>query len=291
MKWLISQALILKSKLGLGFLATAIITLSLSHSWAHDSPVHHVDSLTREMRVHGATAERLYRRAIEYRSLGKWSRYEGDLEEALRISPEYVPVRLELAKRRLSQGALAESRTLIMPLLASSDRQLRAVAFATRAEVDAAEQHWAQAVEALDVALAIRREVEWYLLRAKAQQQVYATDRLLAGLREGYAETESPLLLRALCDQLIEVRLDDPHVDGPRCHREAMQIIEDELATSRFRSGWLIRRAKLRLLQDDPAGVERDLQAAIAELQTRIGTHQPDPELVKELAEARSLVN
>jgi tetratricopeptide (TPR) repeat protein len=242
------------------------------------------------MRFRGVSAERLYRRAIEYRSLGKQGLYESDLDAAFECDAAFFPVRIELAKLKLQQNDLQRARQLIEPLRDAKDRNLRAVALATSAEIDAIEKKWREATERFTLALEIRPEVEWYLQRAEVQHRAQDSVDLLAGLREGYAKTGSPVLLRELCDRLIDAAETQDEGEREAYHREASAIIERELHDCRFYSHWYIRRARLQSFQGDFAAARTDLEDATKELQSRISTHLPDPELLRELATARQIL-
>ena len=62
-----------------------------SDARGHDSPQHVVDHLTARMAREGRSAELLYRRACEYRALGRLDPAADDLEQALRLDPSYRP--------------------------------------------------------------------------------------------------------------------------------------------------------------------------------------------------------
>jgi tetratricopeptide (TPR) repeat protein len=257
------------------------------HLPAHESPEHEVESLTQEMQSKGVSAERLFRRALEYRSLRKQELYEQDLTSALKLDPNFSPARIELARLKLQQQKISAAKEIIQPLVEDKDPVLRSVAIATRAEVEMSNQNWDRASADFTTALQFRPDVRWFLQRADSQSHSHDWPEMLAGLRDGYSQTQSPVLLRELCDRLLDVQEDTKGVDRENCRQEAMAIIEQELAGSRFQSSWLLRRARLRFTQADQAGAIVDLAAAITELQARIRNHHPDPQLVAELSAAK----
>ena len=258
---------------------------------AHESPEHEIESLTREIKTQGVSAERLFRRALEYRSLRKHHLYEHDLDAALKLNPNFVPVRIELAKWKLQQQESSAARALIEPITSDEDRVIRAVAIAMRAKTEMIDKNWDRAIADFTTALKTRPDIELFLQRAESQHHAKNWDELLAGLRDGYSRTESPILLRELCDRLLEVQDESMNVNRQSCHREAMEIIEHELNGSRFQSSWLTRRARLRLTQKDRTGAATDLTAAIAEIQDRMSGNHPDPQLVAEIQAAKELLN
>jgi tetratricopeptide (TPR) repeat protein len=257
---------------------------------AHESPEHEIERLTQEMKTQGVSAERLFRRALEYRSMRRQQLYEQDLTEALELDPQFFPARIELAKWKSQQQKSSAAREIIEPLTQAEDRLLRAVAIATRAEIEMIDKNWDRATTDFTTALKIRPDVQWFLQRAESQSHSQDWAELLAGLRDGYSQTQSPVLLRELCDRLLDIQEENTSVDWRTCQREAMQIIEQELEDSRFQSSWLTRRARLRIAQADQTGAAADLSAAITELQNRMSNHHPDPQLVAELSAAKELL-
>jgi tetratricopeptide (TPR) repeat protein len=80
---------------------------------AHDSPEHVVEALTARMAREGKTASLLYRRAVEYRALGKSDRAAGDLLAALKADRAYLPAHRELCLVRLAEGRNGEALAAI----------------------------------------------------------------------------------------------------------------------------------------------------------------------------------
>jgi regulator of sirC expression with transglutaminase-like and TPR domain len=102
----------------------------------------------------------------------------------------------------------------------------------------------------------------------------------IAGLDEGIKSTGSGVLENERIDALI----DDHQFEA------ALAKIEKELDESRWKSTWLIRRAKVRLGTEKKAEAKMDLEAAIAEIQTRINLNSPDPSLLADRGTARELL-
>lgn len=61
---------------------------------------------------------------------------------------------------------------------------------------------------------------------------------------------------------------------------EILPLIENELSSSRFRSSWLIRRARAHLIHARKDEAKSDLDAALAEIAPRINRDRPDLTLV-----------
>jgi len=267
------------------FVVTAISPIAGSIAQAHDGPEHVVEALTTEMAAEGVTSDRLYRRACEYRALRKYAEAASDLEAALARDADCTAARFELTRLRLQQGDARAAEQLLTPLIESPDVRLRSAALASRGEVRMATGDDAAAAADFTTALKTVPDVGWYLQRAQAQRRLAVGDddaaASLDGLRRGWNETGSPVLLRALCDALIEAG--ERHDDGAT--KEATAIIERELRDNRFVAAWLVRRARVNTIRGDLAAAEVDLRAALAELAARVDVPRPDPSLLDERAE------
>ncbi len=71
---------------------------------------------------------------------------------------------------------------------------------------------------------------------------------------------------------------------------DCLPIIEEELASSRFLSSWLIRRARAALIHNDPKHAHQDLQQALSEISTRLRPKQPDLTLIADRGLALALL-
>jgi hypothetical protein len=81
------------------------ITLFASFSViAHDSPEHQIEALNKKIAANGVTAELLARRATEWRALGKYDEASQDLQKALVINSNSIPLILECASVELERG-------------------------------------------------------------------------------------------------------------------------------------------------------------------------------------------
>jgi tetratricopeptide (TPR) repeat protein len=70
----------------------------------------------------------------------------------------------------------------------------------------------------------------------------------------------------------------------------ALEKIEAELNSSRLKSSWLIRRAKVRIATKEADLAKGDLQAAIKELNARMNSTAPDPSLLADRGLAYELL-
>ena len=236
--------------------------------FAHESPEHRVEDLSFEMARNGKSAALLMERAIEYRALGDLKAAAADFETILADETNSVEALKGLSEVQREQG---DYKTALITIN-------RAISFGagfyfTRAEIHAAAGDYHAALDDCRRAFANRDgEVEWYLTRAQIQSRLGLFDEAVKGLKDGLAKTGSGVLKTELIEALI---------DAGR-HREALRAIEPELREARLRSAWLVRRARAQIGLGKAEAANRDLTAALEELNARIRPQAPDLTLVVE---------
>ena len=295
--WLIAVPLMLR------------LLVSPQTAFAHDGPEAVIASLNTTMLKSGPTADLLFRRASEFRAIRDDVRAANDLKRAIELDGSLEIARLELARLQLklqrqsadsSQPLLVPGEPLetLQPLLDSPNESLQIAALALRGEVHLAYCHWNEAAADFSVVVKSRpEEVQWSLWLAEALQRLGRYSECLTELRESYALTGSPVIRAKLCDALIETASKDLSGESPAAAliEEARAIIEHELADSRLKSAWRIRRAELLQLTEDQnpehrEEARRELSAAIEELNNRLSTNSPDPMLVKDRERALAML-
>ncbi len=265
-------------RLGLILVAVMLCAAPLR---AHDSPEHLVEQLTARMKLHGSTPDLLYQRAIEYRVLGKLPAAARDLQSAVKLQPGFATAHAELARICLAQNKTAPALDAIQRALecAAPDADPAALVM-IRAAVRSARREHAMALADCGRAFASPpADPEWYLTRAQYQIRLGLTNECLRGLRDGFERTGSAVLEV----EWIETLLDARHFD------EALQQIEPNLRDSRWRSSWLLRRARARIGQGDSAAARTDLRAALEEINERLHPQHPDVTLLADRALGHAL--
>lgn len=285
-----------------------LLVLSPS-AFAHDGPEAVIASLNAAMLKSGPTAELLFRRASEFRAIRDDVRAANDLRRAIELDGSLEIARLELTRLqlKLQRQSADSSRPLLVPgepletlkpLLESPNESLQIAAVALRGEIHLAYCQWNEAAADFSAALKSRpEEVQWSLWQAEALQRLGHYAECLEALRESYSTTGSPVIRAKLCDVLIEnagKELSDESTAAVLIE-EARAIIERELANSRLKSAWRIRRAELLLLTrgqnpEHREAARRELNAAIEELNRRLSTNSPDPILVKDRERALAML-
>jgi len=248
--------------------------------FSHDGPEHVIEELTLQLEQK-KSADLYHKRAIEYRQLSEYKKAITDLREALKINPRHFEARLELAQVLITVRKTDEALKVLRIALAAEQSAAKrlaifgalALAYDAAGDVAAAIHYCASALELapddLDLLL-LRSELFW---RAGAYQ------RRAEDLESAFRRTGSAIL-RA---DWIDAMLDAGHFSAVKSD------IEKEIAESRLKSAWLIRRARCSAAESNSAASHGDISAALLELDSRIRPHQPDTSLLLQRAHARAL--
>lgn len=264
-------------------IVAAALAISAPTAGAHHDTEAMIARFTERIETGEATAELYYRRATEYRVLRDAAQAEADLLRALERDERFVPALQELAKLRAKaedfDAALLSAEQAIT--VSESDSE-RAAGLVLLARLKAAAGYPAEALAACERAFELRPrgEVEWFLLRSELLGGLDRGDERPALLDAGYAATGSIVLRNARIDALL---------DNAQT-ATALPVIEEELAGSRLKSSWLLRRARARMIDGDRAAATADLEACLAELAGRIHPARPDLTLVADRGLANALL-
>ncbi len=259
------------------------IAFASSPAIAHDSPEHVVESLSVEMARTGTNATLLYRRATEYRALGRLAPAVADLERALALDSRFIPAWSDLARVQLSRNRASDALVSINRAFdLSPDEAGRAPLRMVRAEVQAALGKPDDALADCERALSAGSmlEADWYLARGQLQIRLGRYAEAAAGLKAGFDQTGSAVLEAELIDSLIDAG----------SYREALSLIEPRLTEARCQSSWLLRRGRARLASGDTVRARGDLNAAVTEINGRLHPTQPDAALLAERGLASALL-
>jgi tetratricopeptide (TPR) repeat protein len=263
--------------------ATALALAAAPPLPAHDSPEHSAELVTARLQREGRSPALLWERAQHYRELGRLAEAEADLAAACAGDPANLDAANTLARVQFQRGqptpALA---TLERALAQAGSDAARAPLLLTRAEIRTAQGDAAAALADCDRAFAAAQDpdLDWYLLRAQLQLRAGRAAAAAAGLERGFAQTGSAVLEAEWIEALIDA--------GQA--QAALARIEGPLADSRWRSSWLLRRARARLVLGDNVRARGDARAALRELEERLQTPRPDPSLLLDRGLAHALL-
>ena len=245
---------------------------------AHDSPEHKVEELSFQIARSGKTSTLLMHRAVEHRALGQLADAAADFETAFKLDPKLIVALKELSLIQLAQNKADLALSTINSALAKDSS---ADFLMTRAEIHTARKDFRAALKDCDAAFANdANNLEWYLLRAQLQRRLGLFTECLKDLRAGFNATGSAVLQEEIIDAMIDAGQ----------HKAALKEIEPELADSRWRSSWLIRRARVRLAIGERKAAESDLKTALEELDERITPTLPDVTLILDRGLAYALL-
>ena len=254
----------------------------VSAAQAHHGPEKVIADLTERMETQGKTPVLLYRRATEYRILLDYEKAVKDLRAALELQPKFAGAWEMLAEVFLRQEKLKDSKEAAIEGVAISSGRERAACRMMLARALRASGEIRQALESCDAAFEDfeARDIDWYLIRGALQRTLGNHADRISGFERGYAKTRSTVLRIAALEAKIE---------GGRAE-EVLPEIEEQLASSRLKSSWLLRRARANLALKREAFAREDLAAAIEELSTRIRPKRPDVTLVADRGLAHALL-
>lgn len=249
---------------------------------AHEGPEHEIEELTEQMRVQGDSPALLLRRAVEYRVLGKMTEAAKDLERTLDLDETSVSAQRELSQAYFSLGKTNEALSLVTRAIKSpADPVEKASLLMVRAGILRARGEYRKALNDVNEAIGQYNDnVEWYLIRSQLQAVLNLKRERVEGIEAGLRATGSGLLLAESVDALID--------DGR--YAVAAEHIQTELQAARWKSSWLIRRAKVRLATGNAQDGRADLLAAMDELNQRLSSSAADALLLADRALANDLL-
>ena len=250
---------------------------------AHEGPEHEIEELTARMQKNGESADVLTERAVEYRVLGKLAEATKDLERAAVLDPRSIAIHRELGRVLFLGGKAGDAiATITRGLTLKSDEPADIASLRMlRAEILRSQNDHKKALEDCDAALQLHRQnPEWYLLRSDLHRRLKMHKERLAGIDEGIRQTGAGILEI----ERVEALLDAGQFAA------ALPIIGTELADSRIKSSWLIRRARAELGLGKKSEAEKDLKDALEEIATRLNPKTPDVPLLLDKALAHELL-
>jgi tetratricopeptide (TPR) repeat protein len=264
----------------LNSLLALLLWIGAGDLFAHDSPEHQVELLTSIMTSQGKSSSLLLKRATEYRALGQVEKAILDVKEALALNPSADFAWKELSRLYLGQARHDLAFEAINKALAvSSDEEEKPSIYMIRAEVYTAMNKAPEALADMEQAFkGGSPELEWYIQRGQLQAKLGKWDACLSGLKKGYEETRSIVL---------EIEWIEALIDAGK-PKEALAQIEPHLANARWKSSWLLRRARARKALH--LEFEEDLQFVLKELDQRANPRFPDMTLLADRGLACALL-
>lgn len=227
----------------------------------------------------GPTADLHYQRALEYRALRNPSMAEEDLRAALKLDSKHRGARTALILLLETPEAMTLAKSY---LESSTDPKHRLEALYLIAQVA---DRSGDPKTALSTCRQIQKDFpdhpsEVDLLHARLLLTSGKPGEAAEVLKTAHQKHKSVVLRNAWIDAALSA--------GETA--ETLPIIEKEIASSRFRASWLIRRARAHLILNQPDKSRPDLNSALLELNSRIQPDRPDLTLIADRGLALTLL-
>ncbi len=257
--------------------ASAVLAAALPAS-GHEGPDHVIEALTERIQAQGPTAKLLISRAYEHQSLGNWNAVLADFGAALDLDSRSRAALSGYTEASLQLGALPQAESMARRGLELDEDALgQSPFYALLARVFAEQQRWSDAREAWRGALrSPRPEIDWFLGEAECLDHLDRHRERVEALLLATERNPSVVLHRAWIHALVDA--------GD--FETASQEIENGLSKSRWKSSWLLLRARIYAQRQLYTQQWADAADALTEIRSRLSVEHPDPHLVAEAAQA-----
>ena len=240
-------------------------------------PCHEVRiaDLNEQIAANPALPDLYFQRAMNYRDVPKLAEARADLEKALTLLPGFLPADRELARLDDAEGHPREAIARLEKALAAAPAGAAVYLPACYEVLADFYLNADRNVEALTViekcfAATPDMSLDLCLLRSEAQRRLGKEDDRVRDLAAAQVKLKSFVLRIAWIEALI---------DAGRS-AEVLPEINQEIEACRYKSSWLIRRARVLLHDEKKAEAAADLTTALAELELRIRPENPDFTLI-----------
>ncbi|HWB02398.1 MAG TPA: hypothetical protein VG796_05190 [Verrucomicrobiales bacterium] len=216
-----------------------------------------------------------FQRAVNYREINRLADARADWEKCLTLQRGFLPASRELARldeleNHRNEGIQRLEKAISAAPPEASFHLPGCYALLADMQLKAGTNEAALIAAEKGISLSPEMSIDLYLLRAEAQRRLGKHDDRVRDLASATAKLKSFVLRIAWIEALI---------DAGRS-AEVLPEIQKEIDTSRYRSSWLIRRARVRLHDQKKEDAMADLQAALTEIEPRIRPEFPDLSLV-----------
>ncbi len=233
---------------------------------AHDSPSHTIDEINQHKHL---TPEQLHQRAIAQRATGHNALAITDLQAAIQQQPNQLGHHLELARTQLAAHHSAETiQSAQHALKLATTPNQRATIHILRAEAYLLDKKNKLSLASTQLAFHELPEgkIEWFLLRSENQRALGLKKQRVTDLATGLKHHPSAVLKSHWIDALIDAEN----------FKLALNEINQELTDRRWKSSYLIKRARALIGLKRKSEAVTDLEAALSEITPRINPARPD---------------
>ncbi len=216
------------------------------------------------------TADLYYQRATEFRALRESEHAIEDLRAALKLEPNFREAKISLIQALGKSDEALALATSYMVGSHSANSGIEAAYLVANIHHLRSENEQALAICEKIQDLAKTHENTIDLLHAEVLLDLDRPSDAAAILKQSWKRTKSIVLRNNWIDLALTA--------GQTA--EVLPLINEELSSSRFRSSWLIRRARASLILKKPEATRADLDAALQEITPRIHPDRPDLTLI-----------
>lgn len=254
----------------------------LSPAEAHHSPSHVVEALTERIESEAATASLLVRRGDEYCAISQSQLAIADYESALKLQSDYLPALYGFAQVSYRQQCFGNSIKACQQGIAVAPNADEAAPFHDLlARIYEQQQQWEDALEEWKHSLdSSHPNINWYLGESRTLTQLHRPDDARLALEAAMERNPSIVLHRAWIKTLIDCGKTN----------EASLHIEKGLARSRWKSSWLLLRARLHLSQDQAEAAKQDAELVLREIEARWNPNVTNPLLIASQEQALAIL-
>lgn len=261
----------------MNILFRALLLTALAAPTAHGDPGHEagIEEMNKLIAANPGLPALYFQRAMNYLEVPQLAEARADLEKALSLDAAYIPAAREMARLDELDGRRAEAIAQLEKLIAGApaDAAFHIPACCeVLADFYLKEERNEQALAVLEKAIGLSEEInlDIYLLRGEAQRRLGKLDERVRDLAAAQQKVKSFVLRIAWIEALI---------DAGRT-ADALPEINKEIESSRYKSSWLIRRARALLHDGKKAEAAADLDAALAEIELRMRPENPELSLL-----------
>ncbi len=265
----------------------SLITAGMVPAWGNPGHEVTIAELNAQLALTPNLPELYFQRAWNYREIGKLGEARADWGKTLALNPGFLPATRELARADAAEGKPEAGMTRLREAMAAAPAEqsfhlpgchsvLAELLLKLGKNADALKEAQAGLDRSPDL------QMDLCLLRSEAQRRLGLKDdrvRDLAGA------------MQKLRSFVVKTKWYDAMIDAGR-GGEILPEIEQELANTRYRSSWLIRRARIAQHTGEAgatAAAAADLQAAMAEINARLRPENPDLSLLCDKAVIHAL--
>ena len=242
----------------------------------HRSPDQVAEALSERIEADGASVRLLTDRAYEHQSLGNWPAAVADFRAAIELEPRSRFAIIGCAEALLHTDDWPQADAMAQRGLALDENAASQAPFhALRARVFSRQHRWLDALEAWRGALrSPHPEIDWFLGEAECLARLARHPERVEALAQSMTRNPSIVLRRAWIRALVDA--------GE--FEVAFREIDRGMSKARWKSSWLLLRARIHGETQDIAEQKMDAMAAWLELRNRVRSALSDPYLVKDAA-------